>query len=201
MNNIKPKPSINKEIVIFASGTGTNAENIINYFNTIDNVKVSHVFSNNPNAKVLHKAHFKNVPAGVFDRESFYETNEMLDLLKKIQPDLIILAGFLWLIPSSIIRAFPNQIINIHPALLPKYGGKGMYGDYVHKAVLANKEKNSGITIHYVNEAYDEGQIIKQFEVDLEDVDTLRTLRDKIHILEYDNYPQVIHELLNNNQS
>lgn len=106
------------------------------------------------------------------------------------------LAGFLWLMPESIIKAFPNQIINIHPALLPKYGGKGMYGDHVHTAVLENKEEKSGITIHYVNENYDEGQIIQQFEVDLEEVDTLRTLRDKIHILEYENYPIVIHQLL-----
>jgi len=196
MDNSKANTPKNKKIVIFASGNGTNAENIINYFNEVPNVKVSHVFSNKPKAKVLQKAHFKNVPAGVFDRESFYDSNEMLDLLQEIQPDLIVLAGFLWLIPAPLIKAFPNKIINIHPALLPKYGGKGMYGDHVHLAVLENKEEKSGITIHYVNEKYDDGQIIKQFKVELEEVDTLRTLRDKIHILEYDNYPKVIHDLL-----
>lgn len=196
MTQSSPNSPKNKKIVIFASGTGTNAENIINYFNKVKNIEVSHVFSNNPNAKVLQKAHFKNVPAGIFDRDSFYHSTEMLDLLQEIEPDLIVLAGFLWLMPESIIKAFPNQIINIHPALLPKYGGKGMYGDHVHTAVLENKEEKSGITIHYVNENYDEGQIIQQFEIDLEEVDTLRTLRDKIHILEYENYPVVIHQLL-----
>lgn len=197
MDNSKDNLHNFKKIVIFASGNGTNAENIINYFNKVPNVKVSHVFSNNAKAKVLQKAHFKNVSAGVFDRQSFYDSNEMLKLLQEIQPDLIVLAGFLWLIPTSLIKAFPNQIINIHPALLPKYGGKGMYGDHVHRAVLENKEEKSGISIHYVNEKYDEGQIIKQIEVELEAVDTLRTLRDKIHSLEYTTYPQVIHELLN----
>lgn len=197
MDNSKANLYNFKKIVIFASGNGTNAENIINYFNKVPNVKVSHVFSNNAKAKVLQKAHFKNVSAGVFDRQSFYDSNEMLKLLQEIQPDLIVLAGFLWLIPTSLIKAFPNQIINIHPALLPKYGGKGMYGDHVHRAVLENKEEKSGISIHYVNEKYDEGQIIKQIEVELEAVDTLRTLRDKIHSLEYTTYPKVIHELLN----
>lgn len=197
MDNSKANFHNFKKIVIFASGNGTNAENIINYFNKVPNVKVSHVFSNNAKAKVLQKAHFKNVSAGVFDRQSFYDSNEMLKLLQEIQPDLIVLAGFLWLIPASLIKAFPNQIINIHPALLPKYGGKGMYGDHVHRAVLENKEEKSGISIHFVNEKYDEGLIIKQIEVELEAVDTLRTLRDKIHVLEYDNYPKVIHDLLN----
>lgn len=197
MDNSKANSHNFIKIVIFASGNGTNAENIINYFNKVPNVKVSHVFSNNAKAKVLQKAHFKNVSAGVFDRQSFYDSNEMLKLLQEIQPNLIVLAGFLWLIPTSLIKAFPNQIINIHPALLPKYGGKGMYGDHVHRAVLENKEEKSGISIHFVNEKYDEGLIIKQIEVELEAVDTLRTLRDKIHVLEYDNYPKVIHDLLN----
>ncbi len=195
----KAKHDHKKQIVIFASGNGTNAENLINYFNQVENIKVSHVFSNNPKAKVLQKAHFKNVPAGVFDKEAFYQSSEMLDLLQEINPDLIVLAGFLWLVPEDIIKAFPNKIINIHPALLPKYGGKGMYGDHVHLAVLKNKEQKSGITVHYVNGQYDEGQIIKQIEVDLDEVDTLRTLRDKVHILEYENYPKIIHALLDEN--
>lgn len=192
MNTIKTK-----KIVIFASGTGTNAENIINYFEReSDDITVSHVLSNNPNAEVLERAHAHNVTAAHFDKYSFYQSQEVLDLLKEIDPDLIVLAGFLWKIPDFLIDAFPKKIINLHPALLPKYGGKGMYGDRVHKAVLKNNEEKSGISIHYVNEVYDDGEIIFQAEVDVEANDTLRSLRDKIHVLEYRNFPKVIHKLL-----
>lgn len=192
MNTIKPK-----KIVIFASGAGTNAENIINYFERQSHqIAVSHVLSNNPKAEILEKAHLHDVTVAHFDRFSFYKSEEVLQLLKEIDPDLIVLAGFLWKIPSAIVTAFPQKIINIHPALLPKYGGKGMYGDYVHKAVLENKEKKSGISIHYVNEVYDDGEIIFQEEVDVEPNDTLRSLRDKIRVLEYRHFPIVIHQLL-----
>lgn len=192
MNTIKTK-----KIVIFASGTGTNAENIINYFDrTPSQVEVSLVLSNNAKAEVLEKAHFHDVKAAHFDKYSFQGSEEVLQLLKEINPELIVLAGFLWKIPQFLIEAFPKQIINIHPALLPNYGGKGMYGDHVHKAVLENKEKKSGITIHYVNEVYDDGEIIFQKEVEVEPNDTLRSLRDKIRVLEYRHYPKVIHELL-----
>ena len=192
MNTIKTK-----KIVIFASGTGTNAENIINYFEReSDEIKVSHVLSNNPKAEVLERAHLHNVTVAHFDKFSFYQSQEVLDLLKEIDPDLIVLAGFLWKIPGFLIEAFPKKIINLHPALLPKYGGKGMYGDHVHKAVLKNNEEKSGITIHYVNEVYDDGEIIFQVEADVESNDTLRSLRDKIHVLEYRNFPKVIHKLL-----
>lgn len=186
-----------KKIVIFASGTGTNAENIINYFErTSKNIAVTHVLSNNPKAEVLERAHQHDVAAVLFDKFSFYQSEEVLDLLKEINPDLIVLAGFLWKMPTEIIRAFPEKIINLHPALLPKFGGKGMYGDHVHRAVLAEEEKESGISIHYVNEKYDEGKLIFQEKVEVEDNDTLRSLRDKIHVLEYRHFPKVIHQLL-----
>lgn len=186
-----------KKIVIFASGAGTNAENIINYFERDDSsIQVTHVLSNNPEAEVLERAHQHDVIAVQFDKFSFYDSPEVLNLLQEIHPDLIVLAGFLWKIPAPIIAAFPKKIINIHPALLPHYGGKGMYGDHVHRAVLENQEKESGITIHYVNEVYDEGEIIFQEKVEVEPNDTLRSLRDKIHVLEYRNFPKVIHQLL-----
>ncbi|GGE02459.1 phosphoribosylglycinamide formyltransferase [Psychroflexus salis] len=195
MNRIKTQ-----KIVIFASGTGTNAENIINYFERVDSsMAVTHVFSNNPKAEVLEKAHLHGVQAVQFDKYSFQESDEVLQLLIDINPELIVLAGFLWKIPKSIIAHFSEKIINIHPALLPNYGGKGMYGDRVHKAVLDNNENNSGITIHYVNEVYDKGKIIFQETVEVEPNDTLRSLRDKIHILEYRHYPKVIQQLLEEN--
>ena len=146
-----PNPSFAKKIVIFASGTGTNTENIIKYFQPRDQAKVVHVFSNSKSAKVLQKAYEQEVNALYFDKPALYETNEVLNILKDTNPDLIVLAGFLWILPENILHAFPNKIINIHPALLPKYGGKGMYGMKVHQAVAENKEEKTGITIHYVN--------------------------------------------------
>lgn len=160
MNSLKPVSP--KKIVIFASGSGTNAENIIKYFKSSDLAKVVAVFSNNRKAKVLKRAYDLDVKALHFDRDALYQTNDVLNVLKDIKPDLIVLAGFLWLLPSKIIRKFPNQVINIHPALLPKFGGKGMFGDAVHKAVIEQKEVETGITIHYVNDKYDEGNIIFQ---------------------------------------
>lgn len=197
MNSKHKLPTKNKKIIVFASGEGTNAENIINYFEPHNTINVSHLFSNNPNAGALQRAYMhENITVGHFDRQSFYDTDEMLDLLKDIQPSLIVLAGFLWKFPEKIIDAFPNRIINIHPALLPKYGGKGMYGDHVHRAVLENNESESGITVHYVTKDYDEGKIIFQLKTKVEDNETVRSLRDKIHVMEYKNFPQVIEKLL-----
>lgn len=185
-----------KNIIIFASGSGSNAENIIRVINANGGAKVSYVVSNNPDAYVLKRVESLNVKTLVFDRNAFYHTNEVLNFLTTCQPDLIILAGFLWLVPSKIVKAFPNRIINIHPALLPKYGGKGMYGEHVHKAVIENKELESGITIHYVNEAYDEGDIIHQAKCEIASGDDALSLAQKVHKLEYEHFPAVILKLL-----
>ncbi len=185
-----------KRIVIFASGSGSNAENIINYFKVNNLAEVTHVFSNKLNAKVLQRAAKHQIKALHFDRESFYDTNEVLHIIKDANPDLIVLAGFLWKFPDNIIEAYPNKVINIHPALLPKYGGKGMYGKHVHKAVVTNKEKETGITIHYVNEHYDEGGIIFQASTSLSLLDTPDDVAAKVHELEYAHFPKVIENLL-----
>lgn len=188
----------NKKIVIFASGSGTNAENIIKHFQNTTNIKVVAVLSNRRSAGVLKRAHDLNVKALLFDKEALYHTNDVLNILKDIKPDLIVLAGFLWLFPSNIIQEFPDRIINIHPALLPKYGGKGMYGSRVHESIITNREKESGITIHYVNEKYDEGNTIFQAKTKIEPDDTAESLADKIHQLEYQHFPEVIQQLLEN---
>jgi len=185
-----------KRIIIFASGNGSNAENIIKYFQANNKAEVTHVFSNRINAKVLDKAIQHKVKALHFDRESLYNSNEVLHIIKDAQPDLIVLAGFLWKFPVNIIEEYPNQIINIHPALLPDYGGKGMYGMHVHRAVVKNKEAFSGITIHYVNKNYDEGSIIFQTKTALLQTDTPDDVAEKIHELEYEYYPKVIEKLL-----
>lgn len=185
-----------KKIVIFASGSGTNAENIIKYFQNSDNTRVLAVFSNKKFAGALERAHKLNIKALHFDRDAFYKSNDILNLLKDMDPDLIVLAGFLWLFPSNIINHFPDRIINIHPALLPKYGGKGMYGSRVHETIIAEKEKESGISIHYVNDEYDEGQIIFQAKTPIAENDTPESLAEKIHELEYKHFPEVIQQLL-----
>ena len=184
-----------KRIVILASGSGTNAENIIKYFQNSATIKVEKVLSNKKDAKVLERADRLGIDNESFNREDFISTNKILELLKR-KSDYIILAGFLWKIPENIIKAFPNKIINIHPALLPKYGGKGMFGMHVHNAVVENKERESGITIHYVNENYDEGAIIfqKSFEVLLSD--TAENVAEKIHTLEYENFPKIIEKVI-----
>ena len=189
-----------KKIVIFASGSGTNAENIIRYFQNSPLAKVEAVFCNRSNAPVLKKAHKLQVKALHFDRDAFFHSNEVLHVLKDIKPDLIVLAGFLWMVPKNILQAFPNKIINIHPALLPAYGGKGMYGSVVHESVIANKEKESGISIHYVNEKYDEGEIIFQAKTQIDNNDTPDMLAQKIHKLEYRHYPEVIEKILQKSQ-
>lgn len=189
----------NNKIIIFASGSGTNAENIIKFFQNSVNTEVAAVFSNRRSAGALKKAHDLNVKALLFDKEAFYHSNDILNIIKDIEPDLIVLAGFLWLFPSKIIREFPDKIINIHPALLPKFGGKGMYGAKVHESVIAKREKESGISIHYVNEKYDEGQMIFQATTPVDENDTPESLAGKIHELEYRHFPQVIQQLLEKN--
>ncbi|MFD2517280.1 phosphoribosylglycinamide formyltransferase [Salinimicrobium flavum] len=185
-----------KKIVIFASGNGSNAENIIRYFNKTDNAEVLAVFSNKRSAKVLKRAHELKVKALHFDREALYETNEVLNVLKDLEPDLIVLAGFLWVFPAKILKNFPNRVINLHPALLPKFGGKGMYGMNVHRAVIEQKELETGISIHYVNEKYDEGEIIFQATTPVKPGDSAEDIAEKIHELEYEHFPQVIEKLL-----
>ena len=186
-----------KHIAIFASGNGTNAENIINYFaEHPGGTAVCLIVSGKPDAFVLNRAEKYHIPAIVLTREEFYNTENIIDCLNKYKIDLIVLAGFMWLVPAYLIRAFPDKIINIHPALLPKFGGKGMYGTKVHKAVIDAKEKETGITIHYVNERYDEGKIIFQARCNINDNDTPETLAEKVHKLEYEHYPVVIEGLL-----
>ena len=184
-----------KRIVIFASGSGTNAENIIKYFKQSTIATVVRVLTNKQHAKVLERANRLSVKSLYFSKKAFIEDDTILNLLKK-EADYIILAGFLWHIPAKIVEAFPNKIINIHPALLPKYGGKGMYGMHVHNAVVENKEKKTGITIHFVNENYDEGAIIFQEKVSVHPNDTPEMVATKIHELEYEHFPSVIEQVI-----
>lgn len=184
-----------KRIAILASGSGTNAENIINYFKNSDAISVNLVLSNKKEAKVLERASRLEIPNSNFDKNDFTDTDEVLNLLKE-NADYVILAGFLWKIPAKIIEAFPNKVINIHPALLPKYGGKGMYGMHVHNAVVENKEKQTGITIHYVNENYDEGAIIFQKSFEVLESDSADDVAEKIHKLEYEYFPKVIEKVV-----
>ena len=184
-----------KKIVVFASGSGTNAENIIKYFASSETGTVVAVFTNNASAKVIERAKNNQIPTEVFSKEELFES-KVLHMLNAIEPDLIVLAGFLLKFPQNIIAAYPNKIINIHPALLPKYGGKGMYGMNVHRAIIENREKETGITIHYVNEQYDEGGVIFQKKVLLTGNETPEDVAGKIHELEQEFFPQVIARLL-----
>lgn len=186
-----------KRIVIFASGSGTNAENIIKHFQGNGLAKVIHVLSNKKDAKVLDRARALGVENSSFDKDDLLKSSTIYNLMLELKPDLIVLAGFLLKFPETIISAFPNKIINVHPALLPKYGGKGMYGAHVHKAVVANHESESGITIHYVNEHYDEGNIIFQASTQLSSSDSFEDVAAKIHKLEQKHFPLVIEQLLN----
>lgn len=188
-----------KRIVIFASGSGSNAENIIKHFNSTKTAIVTHVLSNNQRAKVFDRCERLNIDASLFDRESFSKDDTVLNFLLA-EADIIVLAGFLWRIPSKIVEAFPNKIINIHPALLPKYGGKGMYGMNVHNAVKENNETETGITIHYVNENYDEGAIIFQAKTAISFNDTPETIAKKVHELEYKHFSKVIEEVILHNE-
>ncbi len=186
-----------KRIVIFASGSGTNAQRIIKYFKDREDAEVTLVLSNKPTSKVLERAGKLKVSAFSFNRIAFYETSQVLDLLIHNKPDVIVLAGFLWLMPEPIIKTFSGKIINIHPALLPAYGGKGMYGSRVHEAVVAAGEKESGISIHEVTEEYDKGRILFQAKTQLTPEETPESLAAKIHELEYAHFPRVIAEFLN----
>ena len=185
-----------KNIAIFASGEGTNAQTIIDYFKSSQQIKIALVVSNKSTANVLNRAKNNSIPTLVIDRNSFYESNSVVKQLKNANIDLIVLAGFLWMIPENLIKAFPNKIVNIHPALLPKFGGKGMFGMNVHKAVIEAKEKESGISIHFVNEHYDEGKIISQHKCEVLDKDSAEDLAKKIHQLEYDYFSKTIEDLL-----
>lgn len=185
-----------KRIAIFASGTGTNAREIIRYFKNNPSIEVSLVVSNNPSAGVLNIAKENNIETLIIDREGFFKTDKILNIFHEKHIDFIVLAGFLWLIPGYLVNKFENKIINIHPSLLPKYGGKGMYGGKVHEAVINNMEKQSGITIHYVNEYFDEGKIIFQATCEVLPNDTPDSLAQRIHKLEHQHFPKTIEKVI-----
>lgn len=185
-----------KNIAIFASGSGTNAENLIQHFRTDPSGSVSLVLTNRSDAGVIHRAENLDTETFVFNREQFYQTGEVLALLKARNIDFIVLAGFLWLVPGVLIEAYEGRMVNVHPALLPKYGGKGMYGRHVHEAVIANGDNESGITVHNVNREYDEGDVIFQARCPVEAGDTPEILAKKVHVLEYEHYPEVVKSLL-----
>lgn len=185
-----------KRLVLFASGSGSNAENVCKYFANNQHIKIVALFCNNHNAGVLQKMENLNIPTHVFSKNDLLNTTFFLNQINQYKPDLIVLLGFLLKIPNYLVKAYPNKIVNLHPALLPKYGGKGMYGHYVHQAVKNNNEKETGITIHYVNQNYDEGNIIKQFKTSLEPTDSVDIIAAKIASLEMANMPKVLEELL-----
>ncbi|HRV51865.1 MAG TPA: phosphoribosylglycinamide formyltransferase [Bacteroidia bacterium] len=187
-----------RHIAIFASGSGTNAENIIAYFKDREYARVQVVLTNHARAGVIARAHRYHVPCEIFTGEDLAQPGKILSLLQKHKTDFVVLAGFLKLMPADVVKHYEGRIINIHPALLPAFGGKGMYGERVHKAVIASGATESGITIHYVNEKFDEGKIIFQDRVPVSKDDTPETLADKIHQLEYRHYPAVIDRLLQN---
>jgi len=186
-----------KSVILFASGNGSNAENICKYFEHHNDIEIVALFCNNPEAKVIDKMKPFGIPVYVFSKKEFLDEQNFLPLINSYKPTLIVLAGFLLLVPKYLIKSFPNKIINIHPALLPHYGGKGMYGHHVHDAVLKAEEKKHGITIHYVNENFDEGEIIFQKNFDVEKNDDHESIAKKIAELEMKNFPEVIEQLLN----
>ena len=183
-------------VAIFASGAGSNAQKIIDHFRDSELINIALIVCNKPGAGVLTIAAKENIPAIIIDKEKFFRSNAYTDDLKENKIDFIILAGFLWKIPDTLIKAYPGKIINIHPALLPNYGGKGMYGNYVHEAVIAAGEKESGITIHYVDGHYDNGDVIFQARCAVLENDTAASLADRIHQLEHEHYPKVIENIL-----
>lgn len=184
-------------LAIFVSGSGTNCENIIRHFSRSEETETVLVVSNRPDAYALVRAERLNVPTVVVDKAHFNDETYLLPLLGRYKVDYVILAGFLLMVPDFLIKKFDHRIINIHPALLPKYGGKGMYGHHVHEAVKAAGEKETGITIHYVNEVCDGGDIIRQFKVELSPSDTVEDIEAKIHELEQAHFPEVIETTLN----
>jgi len=187
-----------KNIAVFASGNGSNAQNIVEYFRDNKQVNVKLFLTNKKDAYVIERAKNLNIPCIVFTGKEMREGKKVVNVLKDYSIDFIVLAGFLLRIPQNLIELFPNKIVNIHPALLPKYGGKGMYGDFVHQAVKEAGDTKTGITIHYVNEYYDEGQIVFQKEVALSSDDTAESIAEKVHALEYAFFPKVIDDILHN---
>ena len=187
---------MNKKIAILASGNGTNAENIIRYFRSRGTAEVSLVLTNRPTAYVLQRAASLGVPAFSFTRDEWADGRPILDVLQAHGVDFVVLAGFLARVPDNVLHAYPGRMVNIHPSLLPKFGGKGMYGDRVHQAVLEAGETESGITIHYTNEVYDEGVVVCQYHCPVLPGDTPETLAQRVHALEYEHYPRVIEELV-----
>lgn len=182
-------------IAIFASGSGTNAEQLVKHFSQVDGINTTVILSNKPEAYVLERAKKLGITAITFSKTEFI-TPDFLKVLERHEVDYIVLAGFLWKIPDYLIQAFENKIINIHPSLLPKYGGKGMYGSHVHEAVIAQKEKTSGITIHLVNEKYDDGRILFQASCDISPEDTPDALASRIHALEHQYFPQIVEDYI-----
>jgi len=185
-----------KRIAIFASGSGSNAQKIMEHFKKNAEAEVALLLTNNADAYVLQRADNFEIPSQIFDKEMFYHSDMILKMLRNLKIDLIVLAGFLWLIPEYLIEAFPRRIINIHPALLPAYGGKGMFGKKVHQAILDNHEIESGITIHYINEHFDEGEIIHQAKFKIEKTDDLEMIMYKGQQLEHQYYPKIIENLI-----
>ena len=183
-------------IAVFASGSGSNAQRIAEYFSDKGVLEIAAIYCNNPGAYVLERAKLLGLPTVLFDRQAFYHSDTVLQDMREREVDWVILAGFLWLIPTNILAEFSGRIINIHPALLPAYGGKGMYGMKVHQAVIAAGDAESGITIHHVNEHYDEGDIIFQARCTIATDDTPELLASKIHELEYEHFPRVIQDLV-----
>ena len=181
-------------IAIFTSGNGSNAEEIFKYFKNHPTIEVAVLLSNNPNAYALERARKANIPSRVFTKQQFQESKEVLNWLGEFKVTHVVLAGFLWLIPPSLVGSFPRKVINIHPSLLPKFGGKGMYGMKVHEAVKVSREKETGITIHEVDTQYDEGKVIFQTRCAVSDLDTAQQIASKVHTLEYANYPRVIEQ-------
>lgn len=185
-----------KNIAIFASGAGSNAQKIIDHFRHSDKGRVTVIVCNKPGAGVLQIAEREGISSIIIEREPFFHSDKYIQLLQEQQIDLVVLAGFLWKIPANLVQAFPNRIINIHPALLPKFGGKGMYGHFVHEAVIAAGEKESGITIHYVNEKYDDGETILQERCVITPEDTPDTVARKVQALEHQWFPVIVERLL-----
>ncbi|HEV8286937.1 MAG TPA: phosphoribosylglycinamide formyltransferase [Chitinophagaceae bacterium] len=196
VKNVELNQPLNVNIAIFASGAGTNAQKIIDHFRNSSLAKIALIVCNKKKAGVLQIAEWEEIPYLLIEKQEFFFGNAYLDELKQKKIDFIVLAGFLWKIPEKLLKVYPKRIINIHPALLPNYGGQGMYGNFVHKAVLAAKEKESGITIHYVDEHYDNGDIILQVKCPILDGDTPESLANRIHALEHANYPVIIDELV-----
>jgi phosphoribosylglycinamide formyltransferase-1 len=187
---------VKKRIAIFASGSGSNAQKLMEHFKRSNDIEIALVLTNNADAYVLQRADNFEIPSHIFDKQEFYKTEEVIDLLKNLDIDFIVLAGFLWLIPQNLIAAYPGRIINIHPAILPKFGGKGMYGDHVHNAVMAAGETEGGITIHYIDENYDEGEYIYQARYKIDKGDNLEMIKFKGQQLEHLHYPKVVESLV-----